>query len=128
MSRVASALFFLVGVVNFVPVIGVLSAERLESLYGVILGGDPNLIILMRHRAVLFGIVGGLLIAAVFRRPLRPAALAAGLVSMLSFVLIAYLVGDFGAPLRRVVVIDVVASVMLIGAGWIHRSTDSRGA
>ena len=127
MNRLATVLYFLVGVVNFVPVVGALSAERLEKLYGLYLG-DPNLIILMRHRAVLFGIVGGLLLVAAFHRPLRPTAFAAGLVSMLSFVLIAYLVGDFGAPLQRVVVIDIVATLMLLGAGWIHYSADSRGA
>jgi hypothetical protein len=71
---------------------------------------------------VLFGIVGGLLLAAAVHRPLRPTAFAAGLISMFSFVLIACTVGGFGAALQRVVVIDIVAIVMLLGAGWIHYS------
>jgi hypothetical protein len=71
----------------------------------------------MRHRAVLFGIVGGLLIGAAFYLPLRTAAFVAGLVSMLSFVAVAYLVGEYNDELRRTVVIDLVASLLLVGAG-----------
>jgi hypothetical protein len=46
--------------VNRAPVTGLLSAERLRALYGISFEGD-TLLIRMRHRAVLFGIVGGLL-------------------------------------------------------------------
>jgi hypothetical protein len=112
MSALATALFLLVGVVNLLPVSGVVSTARLQALYGVSLS-DPNLVVLMRHRAVLFGIVGALLVAAAFHPPYRPAAAAAGLVSMLSFVLVAHLVGGINPELRRVVVVDVVASLLL---------------
>ena len=103
---------------NLAPVSGVASAERLRALYGVSLA-DPNLLILLRHRALLFGIVGGLLLAAAFHLPLRPVALAAGLVSMLSFVVLAHAVGGFNAELARVVRIDVGASLLLAVAGLI---------
>ena len=123
MDTLATALYVIVGVVNLVPVSGVLSTNRLQTLYGVSLA-DPNLIILMRHRAVLFGVVGALLVASAFHTPLRPLALAAGLISMLSFVLIAYLVGGFNAELRRVVLVDLAASALLVAAGlaacWAH--------
>lgn len=119
MNKLAAVLYVLVGIVNLAPVTGVLSVHRLQVLYGVELT-DPNLVILLRHRAVLFGIVGALLVAAAFHAPLRSLALAAGLVSMLSFVLVAYLVGDFNAELHRVVLIDGVASVLLVGAGLIN--------
>ena len=118
MRMLATALFLIVGVVNLLPVIGTLSASRLQALYGVSLD-DTNLVILMRHRAALFGIVGALLIASAFHRPLRPAAFAAGLVSMLSFVLVAQLVGGYNAELRRVVVVDLAATALLLGAGLI---------
>ena len=67
----------------------------------------------------LFGIVGALLIASAFHGPLRPPAFAAGLVSMLSFVLVAQLVGGYNAELRRVVVVDLTATALLLGAGLI---------
>jgi hypothetical protein len=46
-----------VGIIHQLPLTGVLSVSRLQVLYGVTIT-DPNLEILMRHRAVLFGILG----------------------------------------------------------------------
>lgn len=123
MGRVVSALYLLAGVGNLLPVVGVLSAARLEALYGVAIG-DPNLLVLMRHRAVLFAIVGALLVAAAFRPAWRAAALAAGWASMLSFVALAWLVGDVNAELRRVVAVDLVLSAILACAAVVGaRST-----
>ena len=82
MQVLTKTLFLIAAAVNLVPVSGVLSADNLAMLYGVAFE-DPNLIILMRHRAVLFGIVGALLVASAFRPSLRPLGLAVGLVSML---------------------------------------------
>ena len=127
MKKLASALYGLAGLVNLAPVMGVLSAERLQALYGVELT-DPNLIILLRHRAVLFGIVGALLLTAAFRPALRSVAFPAGLVSMVSFILVAYLVGDFNAELHRIVWIDVVASVLLVSAGLMTFRLDRETA
>jgi hypothetical protein len=106
-----------VGVANPLPVMGVLSADRLAALYGVRIE-EPNLLILMRQRAVLFGIVGLLLVAAALRPSLRAAALLAGLASMLSFVALALAAGDYSPQLRRIVVVDVIASLgLLVVAG-----------
>jgi hypothetical protein len=140
MGALSTTLIVLAGLLNLLPVSGVLSSQRLQSLYGVALQ-DPNVVILMRHRAILFGVVGCLLIASAFHPPLRPAGYAAGFVSMLSFVLIAWLVGSYNPELRRVVVVDLVASAALLGAllldhavgtalrraGWLsHREASDR--
>jgi hypothetical protein len=123
MDRFASALYLLVGLGNLLPVAGVLSAARLEALYGVAIG-DPNLLVLMRHRAVLFAIVGVLLVAAAFRPAWRAASLAAGWASMLSFVTLAWLVGDVNAELRRVAAVDLALSAILACAAVVGvRST-----
>jgi hypothetical protein len=111
----STALIVLVGLLNLLPVSGVVSGSRLGALYGVALQ-DANLVILMRHRAVLFGIVGGLLVVSAFHSPLRPVGYAAGFVSMLSFVLIAWLAGGYNPELRRVLVIDLVLSAALLAA------------
>lgn len=118
MGKIAAALFVLVGLVNLLPVIGVMSGERLQAMYRVTLA-SPDLVLLMRHRAMLLAIVGGLLIAAAFRPELRTAAIVAGFVSMLSFVALA--AGEpVGAALRRVATVDIVASILLAAAAVLH--------
>lgn len=118
MQVLSTALILIAGVVNLIPVSGLLSAGQLQSLYGIAFD-EPNLQILMRHRAVLFEIVGGLLVAGAFHLPLRRIAIAVGLLSMLSFVVVAWIVGDYNAALRRVVYVDVAASIALLAAAAI---------
>jgi hypothetical protein len=72
---------------------------------------------MMRHRALMFGIVGGILIAAAIRSEWRGLAVVVGLVSAAGFLVIAGLVGGYGDKIRRVVIADVVAVVALVIAG-----------
>lgn len=116
MRYVVGAMFVIVGVIHLLPLSGVLGAERLTTLYGVSLS-DPNLVILMQHRAVLFGLLGLFFIFAAFRRSMQPAAFIAGFISVLSFLFLAWSVGGYNAQIGRVFVADVVALVCLsIGA------------
>jgi len=115
MNVAIAALLLLVGFLNLAPVVGVLGAGRLQSLYGVGVR-DPQLAILLRHRALLFGIVGGLLVAAAFRAELRRAAIAAGLVSMLGFIAIARLEGGAHGPLAKIAAADWLGSAALMAA------------
>lgn len=126
MQRIATVLFLVAAAVNLAPMLGVSSAGRLEAAYDVVLE-DPNLVILMRHRALLFGAVGAALVIAAFHAPFRAFATAVGLVSMLSFVAIALMVGEYNEQLRRVATIDVAASVALIGAWLLSRGSSGRG-
>ena len=110
MKIVCSILFVGTGLLNIIPVIGVLSTEQLTSMYGV--GIDSaDLETLMRHRAVMLGLIGGFLLFAAFRPSLQLAAGAIGLVSMASFVILAYLSGDNGVQIDNVVTADIVGSV-----------------
>lgn len=104
------------GIIHLLPLGGVLGAERLTVLYGVAID-DVSLTILMRHRAVLFGLLGALLVLAAFRPNLQPLALAAGFVSAGSFLVIALTGGDYNTSLARVVTADVIALACLGGAG-----------
>ena len=118
MERLIQALLVAVGVVNFLPVAGLLGAETLANAYGIA-APEGDLLILMRHRALLFGIVGALIIASAFRRHLRPAAIAAGSVSMIGFIILALDTG-YGAKISTVVWIDVVASMALVAVAVLH--------
>ena len=125
MRYILSAMLTVVGIIHLLPLTGVLGVSHLQSLYGVTID-DPNLEILMRHRAVLFGILGAFLIYAAFRPELQLAALIAGAVSVISFLVIAGMVGGYNAGIARVVTADIVAVVsLLIGvfAYWKDRTT-----
>jgi hypothetical protein len=113
MRILIGVLFVFVAIVNLLPGLGVLSAQRLEGFYGVALQ-DPNLVVLMRHRAVTLAIVGGLLAVAAFQPALRGEASVAGFVSMLSFIALA--AGSSSPELRRVLIVDVIATLALIAA------------
>lgn len=101
-----------VGVIHLLPIMGVTGAAALARLYGLTIS-DPNLLILLQHRAVLFAIVGLLQFAAVFRVEWRPLALAVGALSVVSFLVVALLVGGYNAEIARVVWADVLALVLL---------------
>ncbi len=113
MKYLIAAILLTVGLINFYPVVGVFSAEHLGKLYGISLE-STDLIVLMRHRAVLFGLLGAFIITSALKPSLQLLACVAGLASMIAFVLLAYAAGDYGAALHKVVVADVVASIGLI--------------
>lgn len=113
MRRLVPLLLLLAGVIHLLPVAGVLGAPQLQRLYGVAID-DPNLLILLQHRAVLFAIVGGLLLAAAFKSAWRGLAIAAGLVSVGSFLLLAWQIGGYNTHIARVVWADVAALVLLL--------------
>ena len=79
MEKLITALLVLAGIIHLLPVPGVLGAERLSALYGISLA-EPNIDILMRHRAILFGILGLFLLYAAFQPSLQTLAMVAGLV------------------------------------------------
>jgi hypothetical protein len=113
MQRLAIAALLIAGVIHLLPLPGVLGASQLARLYGVTVN-DPNLEILLRHRAVLFGLLGALMIAAAFKPEWRLLASVLGLVSAVSFLAIALVVGQYNGALHRVVLADVVAIACLL--------------
>lgn len=64
----------------------------------------------------MFGLVGLVLLAAAFAPVYRPLAYIAGLVSVTSFVLLAWGVGGYNASLARVVAADLLAAACLLVA------------
>jgi hypothetical protein len=108
-----SAMLVIVAIIHLLPVVGVLGVDRLETLYGVAVD-EPNLAILMRHRAVLFGLVGGLIMVAAFSPKYQPFAFVAGFVSVLSFFALVWSVRDRNEQIQRVLVVDIIAVVCLV--------------
>ena len=113
MRHLVSAALIVAAIIHLLPLSGVMGSERLGALYGIRFD-EPNLAILMRHRAVLFGLLGVFLLCAAFRPALQPAAFVVGLVSVVSFLCLAWSVGGYNAQLGRVVTADIVALVCLV--------------
>jgi hypothetical protein len=113
MKHVVSVALVLVGIIHLLPLPGVLGRKRLESLYGISIE-DPNLVIVMRHRAVLFGILGAFFLIAALRVELQALALIVGFVSVMSFLWLARSVGGYNAQVARVYVADLAALALLV--------------
>ena len=120
MNKAIAILIGFAAIINLMPVVGALSAGRVAGLYDVAFDG-PDLAILLRHRALLLVIVGGLLAAAVFRADLRGVAILVGLVSAISFIAIALAEGSFNGAIRRVIVADLILIASLVAAAVLIR-------
>lgn len=119
MRHLIAASLLVAAIIHLLPLAGVLGPERLSALYGIAFA-ESNLVLLMRHRAVLFGLLGVFLAIAAFRPAWRSAAFVAGFVSVVSFLVLAWSGGGYNAAIGRVVIADVVALVCLLIGGGMH--------
>jgi hypothetical protein len=119
MDKIIAGLLVVVGIIHLLPVSGVLGSERLSILYGIAFD-EPNLEILMRHRAVLFGLLGAFLVYAAFKPAVQSLALVAGFVSVISFIAIAWSVGEYNESIRKVFLADIVAIIGLAVASVVY--------
>jgi heme A synthase len=104
---------FASGVVNLLPSLLVFLPDKVSSAYGIELP-NANYELLLRHRAVLFGIIGGLMVYSSLARKHYEISAIAGLVSMISFVMLYVLIGkDIGIELKKVMFVDIAASTAL---------------
>lgn len=119
-------MLIVVAVIHILPLAGVLGSERLTALYGLSFE-DPNLAILMRHRAVLFGLLGFFLLFAAFKPQYQTVAFIAGFVSVISFLWLASAAGAYNSQIARVFYADIVALICLVIGGAVHCYQLSRG-
>ena len=112
----------LAGIVNLLPALLVFMPQNISKSYGVAVP-DGNYELLLRHRGVMFGVVGGLILYSAFTKRYYEVSTLAGLVSMVSFVGLYYLVDKpINAELKRVMQIDVFAIIILmvgLGLYWL---------
>lgn len=119
MSKLISLCLVIVGFINFVPVLAIVSAQKLEAAYSISLTSN-DLIILMRHRALLFGVLGGFILYSVYQPIYQgPAILMAG-ASMLGYVVLMHSVGGYNASMHKVLLIDYV------GLGFLAVATTAK--
>ncbi len=111
-----SAMLAIAAIIHLLPLSGVLGAERLGALYGVQIA-DVELALLMRHRAVLLGLVGILMLYGAVRPRSQAVALTVGLVSVISFLVLALPPAAHNAQIARVILADCVALACLVAGG-----------
>lgn len=126
MQKIITALLIVVGIIHLLPISGFLGAERLNVLYGLSFQ-EPNIQILMRHRAVLFGILGLFFIYAAFQPDYQPLAFIAAFISVLAFIGIAWSVGGYNESVRKVMIADWIALFCLLLAVILHFVVKTRG-
>lgn len=113
MNHLVCAMLLIAGVVHLLPLSGVVGSAQLATLYGLDFT-EPNLAILMRHRAVLFGLIGSFMLYAAFKPALRLPAILGGTISVASFLILAASVEGYNAQIGRVFVIDIAVLVCLV--------------
>lgn len=119
MRYVVPVALLVVAAIHAAPLLGAISAARLSSAYAVAID-DPTLEILMRHRAVLFGILAAFLVYAAFHPEMHRLGLIAAFVSVVSFLLLAQSVGGYNASLLTVIRVDIVALAFVVAGGVAH--------
>jgi hypothetical protein len=115
MGKAITFCLVVVWLINFAPVIDIISAQKLESAYSVAIRGN-DLEILMRHRALLFGILGAFILYSAFNPFYQPAAMIMGGVSMAGFALLVLSVGGYNEAVGKVLFIDVLGILFLLAA------------
>jgi hypothetical protein len=125
MTLLIKAMLIVAGIIHVLPLPGLMGAAHLERLYGLAFN-DPNLLIMMRHRALLFALLGAFKIYAAFRAELVPLAIIGGLISAAAFIGLAWSVGGYNAAVARIVVADFVAVGCLVVAAVCYGLSSRR--
>lgn len=118
MQLLLTVILVIVGIIHMMPALGMFGVDRLFQLYGLEIT-ELNLLILMRHRAVLFGILGSYFILAAFKPEHQWIAILFGLISTSSFLVFTQLSEMVNQQLKQVFNIDAIAIGLLLIAVFL---------
>jgi hypothetical protein len=113
------AVLVISALVHLAPAIGVLGAGALERLYGLTPANDATLL-LLRHRAVLFGVIGVLLAWCAARPDRHASGLAIAATCVGAFLVLARGDAVATAALQRVWRVDAGVFVLVVVAGVLR--------
>ncbi|MBV1911980.1 MAG: hypothetical protein KUG78_22005 [Kangiellaceae bacterium] len=113
MNKALTICLILVGIINFIPVAGVLSSLNLENAYAIELINN-DLIILMRHRALLFGVLGGYVLYSAFAKEHQVTSMVMVGASMVGFIALALLVEGYNDAIYKIILADVAGIAILV--------------
>lgn len=109
----------LVGLINLIPVLGVFSASQMAQTYAIDID-TTDLELLMRHRALMFGIIGGFVLVAVIKPSYRPPAMIMAGVSMSGFMVLTLMLSGINDALYKIFWADVLGLGCLLVATLLH--------
>jgi len=116
MEIIFRTILFIVGTINISPAMLTFLPSKISKSYGIEIL-NVNYELLLRHRAAMFGLIGGLLVYAAISRKLYKVSIFVGLFSMLSFIILYFIIGkEINAELKKIMIIDIVAvAILLVG-------------
>ncbi len=114
------AALLLAGLVHLLPASGVLGGATLVKLYGEG-ASDPGLQLLLRHRALLFGLLALFCLASIALPAWRLPALLLAVASVAGFLLLAGAPGALSPALQRVFWVDAALLPLLLVALALQR-------
>lgn len=120
----AVAILVVIGVITASPVITALNPNGITSLYNVAFKDDAVLL-LVRHRQVMLGVLGAALVYGAFFYHLRIVVITAAVVSKLAFIGLCITTPNLTPGIQRVIYFDAVSVVLLLIAAVIFRRSPS---
>ena len=114
METIFRICLFIAAIINIAPSILAFLPTKISDSYGINIP-DHNYELLLRHRAVLFGIVGGIMMHSVFTKKHYHLSVIVGLASMISFLILTKMVnGEINPELGKVLKFDILGIVVLL--------------
>ena len=113
METVFRITLFIAGGINLLPSILAFLPEKISKSYGIEIP-NVNFELLLRHRAILFAIVGGLMVYSAVSKNFYSISVTVGLISMISFIILYFLMNGINPELEKVMKIDLIAVIVLL--------------
>lgn len=111
-NKILTLSLLIVGIINFLPIVGIFGIKSLESAYQIKLSSS-DLLILMQHRAVLFGLLGGFIIFSCFNAHYQAAAMLMAAISMIAYAALVHINGTENQAILKVLYLDYIGLFFL---------------
>lgn len=115
---IAIALLVVIGMLTASPSITALNPNSITALYGVALDNEAALL-LVRHRQIMLGLLGAMLVCGAFFDSLRMMAITINVLSKSAFLGFSLTASTLTPELQRIVYFDVVSIVFLLMSTFI---------
>ena len=113
MNKLLTFSLVIVGIINVLPVLGLFGVKNLETAYNINLPSE-DMALLMQHRALLFGLLGGLILYSAFVPIYQNVAMTMAAASMVGFAILVHWVGSTNPAILKVLYIDYIGIFFLL--------------